>query len=236
MSTEVSMKITPSLHPDNVKHIEGYDEDTAPVLAPTMTAFSEAYEGLRLVHTARDKARTNPTWNTEMQVIHTQDLADKVMAKITRTFDATRANLEKGIAHLEGELSKPVESKAAGSIAAEVRAHIKGLTSEERMKVLQQAIDDGDHIVATAVLGAPAMLSGIGPKMQHTLTRFYHERHNPAVAKRLKAMQGAKAMIEERAGLVFSAMETAVGSPPHKVKALREAKNAAEQAFILKDA
>lgn len=49
-------------------------------------------------------------------------------------------------------------------------------------------------------------------------------------------MQGAKEMIERNAPLVFKAMESAVGTQPHKVKALREAKNAAEQAFILKDA
>ncbi|MFC3162443.1 hypothetical protein [Ciceribacter thiooxidans] len=236
MSTEISTQITPALHPDNVMEIEGYDTDTAPFLAPTMTAFSEAYEGLRQVHTAREKAKTNPTWNEAMQVIHTQDLADKVMTRITRTFDTTRANLEKSIAHLEGELSQPVESKAAGSIAAEVRAHIKGMPTGERMKVIQQAINEGDHIVATAVFGAPAMLSGLGADMQKVLIRVYHERHNPEVAKRLKAMQGAKSMIEDRGGLVFKAMEKAVGAQPHKVKALREAKNAAEQAFILKDA
>ncbi len=235
MSTEISTQITPALHPDNVMQIEGYDSDTAPILAPTMTAFSEAYEGLRQVHTAREKAKTNPTWNEAMQVIHTQELADKVMARITRTFDATRTNLEKGIAHLEGELTKPVESKAAGSIAAEVRAHMKGLPTAERMKVIQQAIAEGDHVTSTAILGAPPFLSGIGADMQKTFTRIYHERHNPQVAKRLKAMQAAKVMIEDRGGLVFKAMEKAVGTQPYKVKALREAKNAAEQAFILKD-
>lgn len=236
MPTQIDHRVSPSLHADNVAQIDGYDDDTAQVLAPTMTAFDDAYQSITKVHDAREKARTNPTWNEAQQVIATQDYADKVFARIAKTFDSVRANLEKGIAHLEGELSKPVESKAAGTIAAEVRAHIKGLSSGERMKVVQQAIDDGDHIVATAVLGAPAMLSGIDPKMQQTLTRFYHERHNPATTKRLKAMQGARDLIEKRAGLVFTELEKAVGMRPDKVKKLRDAKNEAEAAFILKDA
>jgi len=217
--------------------VEGYeDADIAAVLAPTVTAFDAAYQGIAKVHEARAKASTNPTWNEAQQVIHTQDLADKVFASVAKGFDSVRANLEKGIAHLEGELSRPVESKAAGSIAAEVRAHLKGLPSGERMKVIQQAIYDGDHTVATAALGAPAMLSGMDPKMQAVLVRMYHERHSPATAKRLKAMQGAKEMIEQRAGIVHTQLEKAVGMAPHKVRALRNAKNAAEQAFILKDA
>lgn len=236
MPTDISIQITPSLHPDNVLKIDGYDSDTAPIVAPTMTAFSEAYEGLRKIHDAREKARSNPTWNDVQQIVMTQDFADKVMAKVTRGFDATRANLEKGIAHLEGELSKPVESKAAGSIAAEVRAHIKGLPTGERLSVIRQAISEGDHSVALAVLGAPAMLSGIAPDMQKALTRVYHERHNPELTKRLKVMQGAKAMIEDRAGLVFKEVEKAVGMRSDKVRALRDARNAAEQAFILRDA
>jgi hypothetical protein len=235
MSTEIHTQVTPALHPENVKQIDGYDSETEAVLAPTLNAFDEAYQGIAKVHEAREQAKANPTWNEATQVIATDDYAQKMFARIAKGFDSTRANLEKGISHLEGELTQPVESKAAGTIAAEVRAHFKGLATGERMKLIQQAIDDGDHTVATAVLGAPAILSGIDANMQKTLTRMYHERHNPAMAKRLKAMQGAKALIEERAGLVFKELEKAVGAPPHKAKALREAKTAAEKAFVMQD-
>jgi hypothetical protein len=231
--TTVDTRITPALHPGNVREIDGYDGETAVVLAPTETAFSAAYEGLRKVHDAREKARTNPTWNEAMQVIQTQELADKVFHRVARSFDTTRANLEKGIEHLEGELSRPVESRAAGGIASEVRAHVKGLPASGRVDLVRQAINEGDHIVATAVLGAPAILSGLDPKMQAILTRHYHERHNPGVAKRLKAMVGARDLIEQRAGLIFKELEKAVGMRPDKVKALREAKNASEQAFVM---
>lgn len=42
-----------------------------------MTAFSTAYEGIRAVHEAREKAKTNPTLNEAHQIIHTDDFAQK---------------------------------------------------------------------------------------------------------------------------------------------------------------
>jgi len=233
MSDNIDIRVTPALHPDNVKEIEGYDSETEAILAPTVTAFDEAYRAIGAVHNAREKAKTNPTWNEAQQIIATDDLAQKQFGRIAKGFDSVRGNLEKGIASIEKELSAPVESKAAHSVATEIRGHIKGLTTDDRMKVIRQAIDDGDHTVATAVLGVPAMLSGIAPEMQKVLLRLYHERHNPQMAKRLKAMQSAKVMIEERGGLVFKELEKAVGAPPHKARALRDAKTAAEKAFVM---
>lgn len=61
MSTEVSTQVTPELHPDNVKSIEGYDEVTRQVLGMTETAFDAAYKGVINVVNAREKAKTNPT-------------------------------------------------------------------------------------------------------------------------------------------------------------------------------
>lgn len=236
MSDNIDIRVTPALHPDNVMEIDGYDSETEAILAPTVTAFDEAYRAIGSVHTAREKAKTNPTWNEAQQIIQTDDFAQKQFARIAKGFDSVRGHLEKGIASIEKELSAPVESKAAHTVATEIRGHLKGLTTDDRMKVIRQAIDEGDHIVATAALGAPAMLSGFDPKMQAVLLRMYHERHNPQSAKRLKVMQAARALIEERGGLVFKELEKAVGAPPQKAKALREAKTAAEKHFVFKDA
>lgn len=235
MTDNVDARITPSLHPDNVKSIDGFDEQTAPYLAPTMTAFSTAYEGIRAVNEAREKAKTNPTWNEAMQIIHTDDFAQKHLARITKGFDVTRSNLEKGIAMLEQQLTTPIESKAALNIAGEIRAYAKNLTTEERHKFVQQAIDSGDEKTVSAICGAPAYLSGLDANFQQLYVRFWNERTSPDLAQRLKAMKGAKQMIEERAGLVFESMTRAVGAPPHKAAALRKAKTEAEQAFVLKD-
>lgn len=236
MSDDVDVRVTPGLHPNNVKEIEGYAEgDVAALLAPTMTAFSEAYIGIGKVHDARDAAKRNPTWNEAQQIISTDDFAQKQFARIAKGFDSVRANLVKGIEHIEQELSRPVESKAAHTVATEIRGYVRGLATGERMNLVRKAIEEGDHITATAILGAPAYLSGLDANMQAVLVRTYHEKHNPVQATRLKVMNGARELIERRAGLVFRELEKAVGVPPHKAKALREAKTNAEKAFVLKD-
>lgn len=221
MTDNVDARITPSLHPDNVKNIDGFDEQTAPYLAPTMTAFSTAYEGVRAVWAAKEAAAHNPTWNEAMQIIHTDDFAQKHFAKISKSFDVTRSNLEKGITMLEQQLAAPIESKATQSIAGEIRAFVRDMPTEKRHKFIQKAIDAGDEKTVSALLGAPAYLSGLDANFQQTYVRFWNERSAPEVAQRLKAMKGAKQMIEERAGLVFKELEKAVGAPPHKAAALR---------------
>ncbi len=236
MAEEVDTRVTPALHPLNVKEVDGYDETTAPYLGSVETAFSEAYLGIGQVHTAREKARANPTWNEAQQVIATDDLAQKVFSRVARQFDSAKANLDKSIAALDEQLTAPVVAKAGQSVAAEIRAHTKALGTTERVGFLRQAMANGDHMTVSAVLGAPSYLSGLDPSMQQTLTRMYHEQAAPDVAKRVRAMKGARDLIEQRGGLVFKEIEKAVGMAPHKVSALRTAKNAAEQAFILRDA
>lgn len=235
MTDNVDHRITPSLHPENVKSIDGFDEQTAPYLAPTMTAFSTAYEGVRAVLAAKEAAAANPTWNEAQQIIHTDDFAQKHLTRITKSFDVTRSNLDKAIVALEQQLTTPIESKAAASIAGEIRAFVRDMPTEKRHAFIQQALDAADHVTLGAVLGSPPYVSGLDANFQAVYVRHYHERNSPELAQRLKAMKGAKQMIEERAGLVFESMARAVGAPPHKAKALREAKTAAEQAFVLKD-
>ena len=235
MTDNIDPRISPSLHPENVKSIDGFDEQTAPYLAPTMTAFSTAYEGVRAVLAAKEAAAANPTWNEAQQIIHTDDFAQKHLTRITKSFDVTRSNLDKAIVALEQQLTTPIESKAAASIAGEIRAFVRDMPTEKRHAFIQQALDAADHVTLGAVLGSPPYLSGLDANFQAVYVRHYHERNSPELAQRLKAMKGAKQMIEERAGLVFESMARAVGAPPHKAKALREAKTAAEQAFVLKD-
>lgn len=233
MATEVSTKISPSLHPDNVREVDGFDDDTAPVLAQTVTAFDAAYQGVLAVHAAREAAKTNPTWNENQVIIETDKLASRHLDKITRTFDAELTRLDKAIAHLEGEMNQPVVSGAGTIEASDIRRHAKELSTGERMSFIQRAIEEGDTITASAILGARPYLSGIDAKTQATFVRMFNAKHQPQMAKRLTAMQGAKRLIEERAGLVFKELEKAVGAPPHKAKALREAKTAAEKHFVM---
>jgi len=127
MPDYIDSRVTPSLHPDTVSAIDGWDEQTALVLGPTVTAFDTAYRACIDVHAAREAAKTNPTWNEAQQIIHTDDLARRKLDHVTRVFDAELSRLGKAVAHLEAELTAPVTAKAADGIARDIRAHVKAM-------------------------------------------------------------------------------------------------------------
>jgi len=244
MSEEIDTRVAPDLHPGNVKALDVYDEDTETILGPTVAAFTEAYTGIAKVHDAKEKAATNPTWNEARQLIETDAFGQKVFAQIAKRFDSAAANLKTVIEGFEKEFSVPIESKAAGTIAQEIRAHVKGLTTGERMKFVQAAIKDGDQRTATAILGAPSYLSGLDRDTQTVLTRMYHEHHEPVKAKRLRAARAGLEMIGNRGGLVHTQLAKAIGCIEVRndrgivtrriyAKELKDKKSAAEQAFVL---
>lgn len=233
MADEIDTRVTPSFHPDTVRAIDAYDDDTASILAGTEAAFSEAYIGVGRVHDAREAAKTNPTWNEAQQVIATQDLADKLTVNLAKRFDSATANLTRVIEGLERDLSQPIEGRGVGAMSAEIRAYVKGLPEGQQMGFIRNAIEAGDERTVGAVLGGVPYLSGITPEMQTVLLRLHHEKTNPRAAKQLRAAKAGLELIGERAGLLFGQMEQAVGAKQAKVQKLRAAKAAAEKSFVV---
>ncbi len=235
MSEDISTQISPSLHPDNVRSIEGYGDDVAVFLGPTEVAFNVAYTGIQEVWNARTLAERNEAWTPEARVIHVDNYAQKHMERITREFDKVSGNLGKTIASLEKDLNTPIESRTGNQVASEVRAHCKALATGERIGFVQRAINGGDETTITALLGAPAYLSGLTPDLQATYTKLYREKNSPEVAKRLRVLNAAKEMLDNRCGLVFIELDKAVGCDPRKLKRLRAANSAAEKALIMSE-
>lgn len=223
MPTPVDSRITPSLHAETLKAIDGYDEQlTAPILAPALEALDDAYITLGRLHDGRDAAKKNQAWSEGQQVLAVSDAAYKQQQRLAKKFDNVRATLDKQIAHFEQELSQPLESRASVGISGEIRKFVKDMTTEERHKFIQEAIDAGDHTTVSAVLGAPSYLSGLDANFAKTYTRFWHERATLEVATKLKAVRNAKAAIEERGALLFKEVEKAMGSTWGKVQELRQ--------------
>ncbi|MBO9712181.1 hypothetical protein [Sphingomonas sp.] len=236
MAENIDTRVSIDLHPVNVKHLVGADDDTAVYIAPTETAFSTAYEGLRQLHDARAAAEKNQAWTEAHRLIMVDDFGQKVFTRAASAFDSALGNLRKSIASLETEMSAPVTVKAAHHVASEIRAHAKGLDNGERMALVRAAIEEGDDITSGAILGAPSYLSGFDANMQAHFTRMYHEKVNPAKAKQLKVMKAAADHIVSRSGLLHRELEKAIGAPRHKIAQLRKAKDTAQQALVLKDA
>ena len=236
MSEEIDTRVSPALHPRNVQEIDGYDEETAGIFGQTEAAFAEAYKGVAAVHDARAKAAENSVWTEAQQIVETADYAAAQFQRIARRFDSASANLQTIITGLETELSAPIEAGTNGTLAAEIRAHVKSLKTGERMGFVQKMIVDGDVRSAQAVLGGPGFLSGLETDTLTILTRIFHEHHQPLKAKRLKAAKGALDLLGQRGGVLHLQMEKAVGASPHQIAQIRAKKAAAAAAFTLPEA
>lgn len=236
MSEPIDTRVTPSLHPINVREIDGYDSETETLLGITEGAFAEAYQGLSEIHDARAKAAANPTWTEAQQLVQVDDFAQAQVNRITGRLDSAAANLQNVVNGIEKELTTPVENSAGGLVSTEIRAHVKAMKDEERFGFVRAAILSDDKRTASAILGAPSFLSGLSTEMHDVLTRMYHEHHSPISAKRLKAATGALALIAERKPLILREKEKAVGAPASKIAKMRAAKLAAEAAVSRRDA
>ena len=233
MTQDLDTRVSLSLHPLNVTKIDGYSEGTAAYAASTERVLHEAYSGVSAVFAAREAANRDPTLNDAARIIKTDDMAQRVFGKLARLFDTERSNLERGVTHLEAQLSAPVEAKASHPLASEIRAYVREMDLTKRAAFIRTAIRNGDATTASSCLGAPGFLTGIDEKMRQVLLRTYHEHNAPDEAAKLKLMQGAKALIENRGGLLFSQLEAAVGAKPHEVRNLREAKARSDKAFAV---
>ena len=211
MSEEIDTRVTPSLHPRNVQEVDGYCEEVAGILQSTEAAFTVAYQGLTAIHNAREASKRNPAWTDAAALVETADYADKVVEGITRAFHSASANLKIIVTGLEKELSAPVEASTHGVLSGEIRAHVKGLEPAARIGFVRSLIVEGDRRSVESILGGPAFLSGLDTDMQAILLRMYREAVEPVKANRLKAAKGAMDLIDQRAGLIFTEMEKAVG-------------------------
>lgn len=230
---DADIRVTPSFHPQTVRAISEYDDDTASILAGTESALSEAYIGVGRVHDASAAAKKNPAWNEAAALIETQNFADKVTANLAKRFDSATAGLNKVIEGLERDLSQPIESKGVGAMSGEIRSYVHSLPEGSRIGFIQKAIEAGDERTVGAVLGGVPYLSGITPEIQNMLLRLHHEKSNPRAAKQLRAAKAGLELLGERGPLIWREMEKAVGAKQAKVQQLRAAKAQAEKSFVV---
>lgn len=222
MPTPVDIRITPSLHSETLRELDGFDDTTLPYIAPAFEALDDAYQTLGKLHTGRDAAAKNQAWTPEQAVLAVSDAAGKQQQRLLKKFDGLVSTMDKQIAKFEEELSQPLESRASVGIAGEIRKYVKEMPTEKRHEFLQQALAERDVTTLSAVLGSPAYLSGLDANFQKTYTRLYHEAMNPQAAQRLKVIRGAKAHIEKVGPLITGQIEKAMGADWGTVQQLRQ--------------
>lgn len=234
-NSETSQLVSPTLHPANITSIEGYEEAKGYV-SQAVGTLDTAYKSVGAVIEARQKLATDETRTSRAKVLMTAELADKYSAKLQREFEASWANLDKAIRSTEAALSKPLmEQAGAGVVNGEIRAHAKGLSKDERGKLLTTAIESGDLTTAGAILGAPPYLSGLSDIEVTHFTRQYHEKANPDISRRIELMKRAVDKLKRAHPALLKELENAVGANRLEVKRLQAASNAAEAALVMKD-
>ena len=229
----IDTRISPSFMSANIKGMAEYTDDTAPLFGPVISAFDLAHQTLAAIHDARVAATQDATINENARLVMTADFADKVTERTTKAFDYATTALTNNINALEKSLAEPVLERAAHTISVEIRAHVKGLKAEggSILDFVRRAIDAGDHDTVSAVLGAPAYLSGMTPEQQQVMLRMYHAKSRPDVAKRLAAAKAAQDYLDRNAGQFMPQVEKAIGGDWRKVQMLRKSSNATKKAF-----
>lgn len=222
----------PGLDPRNVHALDGYEGNEGYV-ASAEQVFSFIHGGVQRLADARSQARKNPAWPEAAQILNVAGAAEKLQTAATLKIDTARKNLTDGIKGIEDMLNGPLAEKAASPVNAEIRAHFKSLPDAKRMVALNEAVKAKDLVTLTAVLGAPAYLSGLSPEVQKHATRSYREATQPDIAKRLRVMNAALELLDQRAGLVFNEIEKAMGARWDVVKKLRTLDSDAQKALLL---
>lgn len=209
---EIDTRITPALHPDNIASLDGFNDETAPLVADATEALTAAYGYLGSIHDVRAAAFADPTLTKEAALLKADDHAQAKLAGVTRKFDAAIARFDKTIAAYNTDLESSVKQLASTTVSGEVRSLM--LKSDDRVSLMEKALAEGDDEVLSAVLGAPPMLSGLSKEIHAVFLRKYNEHRKPETTQRLRALQSAKAYLEEKGGLVLKEMEKAVGGLP----------------------
>ena len=128
MSEQVSSRVSPSLHPETVRAIEGFNEATAPFVADVVSAFTDAYATIEKVHEAADAAKRNPAWNEEQRILIVGKEAQKQQDRLLKRMDSASRCLAAAITHTEKALTEPLKERAGlGNLNQEVRNHANGL-------------------------------------------------------------------------------------------------------------
>ncbi len=211
MADEVDTRVSASLDPGVIALIDDYDEDTRPVLGQTETALSMAHKALGAIHDAKAAAATNKTLTPMAQLVQVDDFATKQMQPVMKAWGNAVEALNNNVQNLEKELMAPVQQRATASMASEIRAHFKAMETGPRMKAIQQAINEGDDITVTAVLGGRSYLSGLDPEMADSFLMEWQAKQRPVESKRLRAMKKAADLLNDRVKILKNEWTKAVG-------------------------
>lgn len=224
MADNIDTRVSPSLDPERLRLMDGYNDDTRTFVDCVVNAFNDAYQTPGKIHDARELAERNSAWTPENRIIIVGKESAKQKDRVLKRLALAERDLRANIAHTEGELSRPLMERAGlGSINGEVRAFVRDLNRSDREKFMTEALDRDDGPTLEAILGAQPFLSGLTPLDHEHYVRAYHTQRNPHLVRRLDLMKRFLDEIERDGPIVHAQFDKAVGAKPSLVGALDKA-------------
>lgn len=195
-----------------------------PDLDAVAVAMRATHEHAEQLAALADALGGDRTQTAESAALHLRTTALKTAERAAGSLDAARQRLTGVIAKIESETAAPPALTDARSLMmqGEVRAALARMSDKERAKAIDDAFKGGNDLVIGAVLGAPAMLTGMGPQLHEGVRhRFRRERHGPATERVERLKKALDAL--DRGGSAFMAFTTEISSTPTQRMAAQQA-------------
>ncbi|WP_018275686.1 hypothetical protein WKI13_18930 [Teredinibacter turnerae] len=235
-TTNISTHVSPTIRPENITGLPGYNEQTKGYVSSSVNALKIATTAIDDTIKARLAVNADPSRNPKAKVLAVADYAEKQDSQLQKLFEKTADDLLKRIAHKESELSKPVEEFAGiGHVASEIRNHLKNTDRDKRMAFLNEALESGDDKTLKSILGAPSYLSGLTDLEHKHYTKLFHQKANPEIAAQINLMSGALDKLKNAHKVIRKQFDEAIGANAVEVAKLRAANSAAEEALAVKN-
>lgn len=213
--------ISSDLNPHWAKLSE-YQESQAPKgLGALHTFLTEATDQLGKLNQLR--TTPDPSHPEAAHVLRVNDLGDKTITRLTKSYDRAAAGIRDAIAGYESELV------AAGRLmptaqAAELRGIIRTLPEAERYSAILKAISNGQTDVVAAVLSAPSLASGLTDTNLTALKDHHLRKTCPDLLAKRRAAQFAQSRLTQALdSLLMSADEFTAKDRATAIKAQLEA-------------
>ena len=130
----------------------------------------------------------------------------EIAHKATAKLDADRDRAERAIAKLESAVLPSPPQDMLGVIAElkqiEVRSALRSMKSDERLKVLHDAVEAGDEVFAGAVINAPHHLTGLGPAELGMVTHEWKRKWHGQTLERIARLRASLGELDRLSGLL----------------------------------
>ena len=144
--------------------------------------------------------------------------------------DRAAQNFSGEITRLENKIKQPAQDNGirAVQLATELRIFLRDQTAEDRRKAITRSLESGDDQTMSAILSAPAMLSGLTAQQVEAYRQMWQRKRFPNELARISVLEKARDAVALGGKLLLSHQQKmAAPAIVAEAKKFREASAAA---------